>query len=156
MSYEPYPTPPPSPYGSGPYGSGPYGGGPYGAPQGDPAVAPLRGATIGQAVARFFQRYALFRGRASRSEFWWMFLFNFVVGVVFGILIAVASAFRVVESLYDLAVIVPGIALNARRLHDTNRSGWWQLLILIPIVGWIILLVWYVTDGKPEGVRFDT
>jgi len=148
MSYESYPTPPP-------YGGDPYGNGPYGAPQGDPAVAPLRGATFGQAVSRFFQKYAQFRGRASRSEFWWLYLFNFLVGVVLAILIAIAPVFRVVEFLYDLAIIVPGLALNARRLHDTNRSGWWQLLVLIPIVGWIILLVWYILPEKPEGARFD-
>jgi len=150
MSYEPYPTPPPDPYGGGSYGN------PYGAPpQGDPAVAPLRGASFGQAVQRFFGKYAQFRGRASRSEFWWFFLFNAIVGIVLNVLEAVSNGFAILSALYGLAIIVPELALNARRLHDTNRSGWWQLLVLIPIVGWIILLVWYILPEKPEGARFD-
>jgi uncharacterized membrane protein YhaH (DUF805 family) len=144
MSYESYPTPPPeSPYG---YGT---------AAPGDPTVGPLRGATIQQAVRRFFQRYALFRGRASRSEFWWWILANAIIGTVISVLIAIASIFRVVEVLWDLAVLVPSLALGARRLHDTNRSGWWQLLAFIPIVGWIILVVWFASEEKAEGVRFD-
>lgn len=141
MSYEPYPT---SPYGE-----------PVPPPPGDPSVAPLRGATFGQAVQRFFQKYAQFRGRASRSEFWWFFLFNAIVGIVLNVLEAVNRGFGLLSLIYGLAVIVPEIALNARRLHDTNRSGWWQLLVLIPIVGWIILLVWYASRERPEGVRFD-
>jgi len=145
MSYDPYPTPPPSPYGDG------YGG----PPVGDPTVAPLRGATFGEAFQRFFQRYALFRGRASRSEFWWWALANLLIGIVFSILIAMASGFRALEGLWGLATIVPELALGARRLHDTNRSGWWQLLALIPIVGWIILIVWFASRERPEGARFD-
>lgn len=142
MSYEPYPT---SPYGE-----------PVPPPPGDPSVAPLRGATFGQAVQRFFQKYTQFRGRASRSEYWWFFLFNLIVGFVLDFLRAeVSGGFGLLSALYGLAVIVPELALNARRLHDTNRSGWWQLLILIPIIGWIILLVWYIQQEKPEGVRFD-
>jgi uncharacterized membrane protein YhaH (DUF805 family) len=141
MSYDPYPT---SPYGE-----------PVPPPPGDPSVAPLRGATFGQAVQRFFQKYAQFRGRASRSEFWWFFLFNAIVGIVLNVLEAVNRGFGLLSLIYGLAVIVPEIALNARRLHDTNRSGWWQLLVLIPIVGWIILLVWYASRERPEGVRFD-
>lgn len=146
MSYEPYPTPDPSPYGEGPYG---------GPPVADPAVAPLRGATFGQAFRRFFQRYALFRGRASRSEFWWWVLAGALIGTAFDILVAISSGFRLLEALWGLAIIVPELALSARRLHDTDRSGWWVLLALIPIVGWIILIVWFASREKPEGARFD-
>jgi uncharacterized membrane protein YhaH (DUF805 family) len=141
VSYEPYPT---SPYGE-----------PPSRPPADPRVAPLRGASFGEAVQRFFARYAVFRGRASRSEFWWVFLFNTVVEAVLNTLEAINRGFGVITALYGLAVLVPGLALNARRLHDTNRSGWWQLLVLIPVIGWIVLLIWYVQKEKPEGVRFD-
>lgn len=141
MSYEPYPT---SPFGE-----------PTPQPPTDPSVAPLRGATFSQAVQRFFARYALFRGRASRSEFWWWYLASAIVEIVLQVLVRVSGAFNILALIYGLAVIVPQIAIAARRLHDTNRSGWWQLLALIPIVGWIILLVWFIQKEKPEGVRFD-
>lgn len=146
MSNEPYPVPPPSPYGYG-----------YGAPGpvGDPRFAPLRGATLTQAVQRFFQRYAQFRGRASRSEYWWWALVSGVVSIVFEVLVRVSGLFSVLDVIWVLAVLVPSIALAARRLHDINRSGWWQLLALIPIIGWIILLIWFCTDSRPEGARFD-
>lgn len=142
MSYEPYPT-------------SPFGEPTPPPPAGDPAVAPLRGATFGQAVQRFFQKYAQFRGRASRSEFWWWYLASVIIEVVLRGLASASAIFGILGLLFSLAVIVPQIAIAARRLHDTNRSGWWQLLGLIPIVGWIILLVWFIQREKPEGVRFD-
>lgn len=142
MSYEPYP-------------SSPYGEPTPPPPVGDPAVAPLRGATFGQAVQRFFQKYAQFRGRASRSEFWWWYLASVIIEIVFRALGAASGVFALLGGLFSLAVIVPQIAIGARRLHDTNRSGWWQLLVFIPIVGWIILIVWWASREKPEGVRFD-
>lgn len=142
MSYEPYPT-------------SPFGEPTPPPPAGDPAVAPLRGATFGQAVQRFFQKYAQFRGRASRSEFWWWYLASVIIEIVLRGLGSVSAIFGILGLLFGLAVIVPQIAIAARRLHDTNRSGWWQLLGLIPIVGWIILLVWFIQREKPEGVRFD-
>ena len=144
MSYEPYPPPPPESSG---YGTAPV--------SGDPSVAPLRGATFAQAVQRFFQRYAQFRGRASRSEFWWWYLASVIIEIVLRGLGSQSSAFALLAGLFGLAVIVPQLAVGARRLHDTNRSGWWQLLALIPIVGWIILIVWWASAEKPEGVRFD-
>ena len=143
MSYESYPPPHPEPSA-------------YGAPiaAGDPAVAPLRGATPQQAAERFFKRYALFRGRASRSEFWWWELIAFCIAIVLAIVAAVIGT-GILTDLWGLATICPSLALGARRLHDTNRSGWWQLLVLIPIVGWIILIVWWASMEKPEGARYD-
>lgn len=142
MSYEPYP-------------SSPFGEPTPPPPPSDPAVAPLRGATFTQAVQRFFTRYALFRGRASRSEFWWWFLANVIIDAVLQGLGRESGAIALLSFLYGLAVLVPNLAVGARRLHDTNRSGWWQLLALIPIVGWIILIVWFASEEKPAGVRFD-
>jgi uncharacterized membrane protein YhaH (DUF805 family) len=114
---------------------------------------PQRGATIVQAYARYWQKYAVFKGRASRSEFWWVILANAIIGIVLGAIFRGDA--RVVSLLWDLATIVPSIALNARRLHDIDKSGWWQLIGLIPIVGWIIVIVWFASRERPEGVRFD-
>jgi len=142
MSYESYPTPPPPPTG-------------YGAvPLGDPRFAPLPGATFGQAIQRFFQRYAQFRGRASRSEYWWSILGIVLATIVLEILTAINSNFGIIGILW-LGLIVPALSIAVRRLHDTDRSGWWYFIGLIPLVGGIILLVWYCQSGKPEGARFD-
>ena len=113
---------------------------------------PLRGATILQAYARYWQKYVVFSGRASRSEYWWVVLANFIVSII---LAAIFRNAQVVIWLWDLVNILPGIAVAVRRLHDTDRSGWWLLLGLIPVVGAIILIVWFATREKPEGVRFD-
>lgn len=116
---------------------------------------PLRGASLPEAAQRFFQKYAVFSGRASRSEFWYWELTAFIVGVVLSLLRQVSGVFFVIELLWSLAIIVPTIALAARRLHDIGRSGWWQLIGLIPIVGWIIVIVWFATGPKPAGDHYD-
>jgi uncharacterized membrane protein YhaH (DUF805 family) len=147
MSYEPYPTTPP-PY-NNPYGA------PTPPPNDDPLFLPKRGAAFGEAIGRFFKKYAVFKGRASRSEYWWYALFSFLVGIVLDALQYASRGFALLSLLWALGTIVPSLALAFRRLHDVNRSAWWLLIALIPIVGWIILLIWYCTDSKPEGVRFD-
>jgi uncharacterized membrane protein YhaH (DUF805 family) len=96
------------------------------------------------------ERYAQFTGRARRAEFWWYFLANFIISVVLNILIAVSSIFGVLTLIYGLAVLIPGLAVAVRRLHDTDRSGWWLLIGLIPIVGIIVLIVFWATDGSPS------
>lgn len=139
------------------YGSNPYGdpsGSPYGTPPPvDPLSQPLRGASIGTAYVRFWKKYAVFSGRASRSEFWWVYLVNAIISAVVNL--TNSEALTILGGIYSLATIVPSLALGARRLHDVNRSGWWQLLGIIPIIGWIILIVWWATGPKPEGTRFD-
>lgn len=132
----------------------PYPASPEPPPAATPLDRPLRGATMPEAFVRFFQKYAVFSGRASRSEFWWWVLANFIVGIVLGIIAAIIGT-QILTYIWDLVIIVPTFALGARRLHDTNRSGWWQLLELIPIIGWIILIVWFASRERPEGVRFD-
>ena len=93
------------------------------------------------------ERYAQFTGRSRRAEFWWYFLANTIVYIVLNILIAVSSIFWVLYVIYALGVLIPGIAVGIRRLHDTDKSGWWLLLVLIPIVGLIVLIVFWATDG---------
>ena len=97
------------------------------------------------------KNYAKFEGRARREEFWYFLLFNFIVGIILSIISA-----TVLYPIYALATIVPHIALAARRLHDTNRSGWWQLLAIIPLIGIIVLIVFYVQDSEKGDNRFGS
>jgi uncharacterized membrane protein YhaH (DUF805 family) len=93
------------------------------------------------------EKYADFSGRARRSEYWWFTLANVIVALVLALLIAVADIFWVLYVLYGLALIVPSIAVTIRRLHDTDKSGWWILIGLVPFVGGIILLVFMCIDS---------
>jgi uncharacterized membrane protein YhaH (DUF805 family) len=93
-------------------------------------------------------KYAQFEGRAHREEFWMFFLVNFLVNVGLGI-VGKIIGLPILQVLYGLAVLVPGLAVGARRLHDTNKSGWLQLLLLIPLIGLIILIVFWAQDSDP-------
>ncbi|MHA3789617.1 DUF805 domain-containing protein [Flavobacterium hauense] len=93
--------------------------------------------------------YANFSGRARRSEYWWYALCNFLIGAV----LQVADYFigfdiGILGSLYGLAVLVPGLAVFVRRMHDVGKSGWFILLLLLPVIGWIWLLVLLFTEGN--------
>ena len=101
------------------------------------------------------ENYANFDGRARRAEFWWYFLANLLISIAFNIVDAViglgmGAGIGVLGLIYSLAVLVPGLAVGVRRLHDTDKSGWWLLLVLIPIVGIIVLIVFWATDGQPN------
>lgn len=138
-----------------------------------PLNQPLYGATFGQAVSRFFQKYATFSGRASRSEFWWVQLFIWLVSLVPAILVSVGMGSSVSASgdvafngvaifglilsfIIGLGLLVPSLAITWRRLHDANMSGWFYLLILVPGVGSIIIFILMMMPSNPMGVRFDT
>ena len=95
------------------------------------------------------QKYAVFDGRASRREFWWWCLIHFIITVGIAILnLAVAEFFAIVGIVYGLATIVPHLAVGARRLHDHNKSGWLQLILFVPLIGWIIVLILMVLAGN--------
>ena len=95
------------------------------------------------------QKYAVFEGRATRREFWLWMLIHLIISTVIALLgTAVADFFTIVAVLYGLATIVPHLAVGARRLHDHNKSGWLQLIILVPLIGWIIVLVLMVLPGN--------
>jgi uncharacterized membrane protein YhaH (DUF805 family) len=103
------------------------------------------------------RKYVDFTGRARRSEYWFFFLFTAIAGLVgaildaiFGIRSDVYSGTGPIEGLIHLALLLPSLAVGARRLHDTGRSGWWLLIGLIPVVGWIILIVFFVQDSQPD------
>ena len=93
------------------------------------------------------ERYAKFDGRAGRAEFWWFVLANIVVYVALAILMQISGIFGILYFLYGLAMIVPSIAVAIRRLHDTDKSGWLLLLGFIPLLRFIILLVFYIQEG---------
>ena len=100
--------------------------------------------TFQESVKVCFAKYADFTGRVSRSEYWWFFLFILLVS-------AATSLFsNTLSALFSLATLVPSIAAAARRLHDTNRSGWWQLIVLVPVVGLIVLIVFLAQEGREE------
>ena len=104
-----------------------------------------------EAVKSVFSKYATFSGRARRSEYWYFALFNFIISLVLSILFNVSGLkfFQILSSLWSLAVLIPGLAVGVRRLHDINKPGPWILIALVPIVGWILLIVWYCKDSDP-------
>ncbi len=111
--------------------------------------------TFGNSVSICLRKYAVFRGRAPRAELWFYVLFNLILGVVAAILDS--SAFHhaaVFTILVDLGLLLPSLAVQVRRLHDLDRSGWWLLIGFIPLVGVIVLLVWFCTRGTRGPNRF--
>jgi uncharacterized membrane protein YhaH (DUF805 family) len=97
------------------------------------------------------KKYATFGGRARRTEFWMFTLINFIISAVLNIVqrSTGSTIVLVISVIYSLAVLIPGIAVTVRRLHDTGRSGGWWFIGLIPIVGWIILIVFCAQDSQP-------
>ena len=100
------------------------------------------------------KKYAVFDGRAHRTEFWLFFLFSFIISLFLGVIVGLVESLWFITTLYALAVLIPGLAVSVRRLHDTNRSGWWILTGLIPILGWIALLIFYVEDSRPGANQY--
>ena len=94
------------------------------------------------------KKYAIFNGRARRKEYWMFVLFNLIISFVL-FLISLVIKTEILSYIYMLAVLMPGIALGARRLHDTNRSGWWLLISFVPVVGLIVLIIFFVQDSTP-------
>jgi uncharacterized membrane protein YhaH (DUF805 family) len=110
-----------------------------------------------QAAATCFRKYAVFSGRASRSEYWYFILFYFLGGIAASIVDEIfrpEANLRLFESIFDLAMLFPVLAVEIRRLHDVDRSGWW-ILINITIIGAIFpLLVWKCRQGTTGPNRF--
>jgi uncharacterized membrane protein YhaH (DUF805 family) len=100
--------------------------------------------TFTESIKTCFNKYADFNGRAKRSEFWWWVLFVFLVSIAANILDERLGI------LVSLGTLLPYIAVTARRLHDTNRSGWWQLIGIIPVIGWIIMIVWCAQESASQ------
>ncbi|MDQ1431181.1 MAG: hypothetical protein QOF40_1783 [Actinomycetota bacterium] len=123
---------------------------------GSAPTAPLGNPLVGYWKQVVLERYAQFTGRARRAEYWWFSLATLIVGVVLSVLGAVSSIFLILYYVYALAVLIPSLAVGVRRLHDTGRSGWWLLIALVPIVGVIVLIVFFATDSKPGTNQYGT
>ena len=108
------------------------------------------------------KKYAVFDGRARRQEYWMFCLFNILVSIGFMIIDYVAGLTEAaggqspLNILYTLATFLPGIGVAIRRLHDTNRSGWWILIAFVPLIGVIMLLIWMVTDSNPGSNKYGS
>lgn len=119
--------------------------------------------SFGAAVVSFFSKFATFSGRARRSEFWFAVLFTTLVSIVLAVIfpgetqvindIAIQQS-SLASNLWQLAILVPSLALSWRRLHDVGRKGTYYLFILIPIVGLIMLLIQFVKDSQPGANEF--
>jgi uncharacterized membrane protein YhaH (DUF805 family) len=96
-----------------------------------------------QAVATCLRKYVDFSGRAARPEFWWFFLFQIIVLVVTGLMSDILNLIAA------LGLLLPGLSVGARRLHDIGKSGWFLLLGFIPVIGFLILLYWFVQSSAP-------
>ncbi|WP_433649132.1 DUF805 domain-containing protein [Micromonospora zamorensis] len=112
------------------------------------------------AVKSVFSQYVGFTGRARRSEYWWFALFAVIVGIVAAILdSALGLTFEngstgFIGLVVNLALLLPTLAVAVRRLHDTDRTGWWVLIGLVPLVGAIVLIVFFVSDSTHGANRF--
>lgn len=124
--------------------------------------------SFGDAIKTCFSNYVTFSGRAARSEFWWWVLFVWLVqiglsivdSVLFGTVttgegsVSASTDTPILSGIFSLAVFVPTIAVSVRRLHDTDRTGWWYLLVFVPLIGIIVLIVWWATKGTDGPNRF--
>ena len=107
------------------------------------------------------KNYVGFSGRSRRSEYWYFTLFYLVIAIVLSVLDGIVfggsgdgKGTPVLSGLFMLAMLLPSIAVGIRRLHDTDRSGWWLLIGLVPLIGFIVLIVFFVQDSKPGDNRF--
>ena len=124
--------------------------------------------TFIDAVKSAYSNYFRFSGRATRSEFWWFWLFclltEWALTLIFGTVFvetspgtfAVQANAGVIGGLWTLFNVIPGLSVGCRRLHDTDRSGWWQLLFLVPLIGGIILIIMWASRGTPYTNRFGS
>jgi uncharacterized membrane protein YhaH (DUF805 family) len=109
---------------------------------GAPNGAGEQAMTFAESVRTCLSKYVDFNGVASRSEFWWFFLFQILVVLV------LSFVSQLIADIAALALFLPSLAVAARRLHDTGRSGWWLLIGLIPVIGTIVLIVFWVQESK--------
>ena len=108
-----------------------------------------------QSISYCFSNYANFNGRGRRSEFWWFVLFTWMLSLGGSIMdsTTTGTGYGTLYYITSIVTFVPSIAAGARRLHDVNKSGWWQLL-WITIIGGILLIIWNATEGEKKKNRF--
>ena len=119
--------------------------------------SPMETSRIGliQAIQLGFQNYANFSGRSNRSEYWWWTLFVVVIYFALNFFVAIVPLLVIVTSLFGLVTLLPGLALGARRMHDIDKSGWYLLLWLLPIIGWIWFLILACQRGTEGPNKHD-
>jgi uncharacterized membrane protein YhaH (DUF805 family) len=102
------------------------------------------------------KKYVVFEGRARRKEYWFFILFNVLISTALGFIdwltgnINPETGIGILSGIYALGVMLPGMAVSVRRLHDTGRSGWWLLITFLPVIGAILFFYFMVLDGNPE------
>jgi uncharacterized membrane protein YhaH (DUF805 family) len=111
---------------------------------------------FGQAISACLSKYADFHGRAARPEYWWFALFNALANILASIVDKHVIGYPVLQAIVALALIVPTVAVAVRRLHDTDRSGLWLLIVFIPLIGGVALLVWFCFRGASGDNRFGS
>lgn len=109
---------------------------------------------FGEAIQICLNKYADFKGRASRAEYWWFILFMFIVGCFRGILNRFGMVGQIISGLVGLAFIVPQLAVCWRRMHDIGKGGGWWFICFIPVVGWILWIVWCCQPSEQYPNRF--
>ena len=104
-----------------------------------------------EAIRSVFSKYVDFEGRARRSEYWYFVLFNMLVSSVLAWLTRISPLLSGLIAVYEIAVFLPSLAVAFRRLHDIGKSGWYLLIGFVPIVGAILLIVWFCREGERRG-----
>ncbi len=118
--------------------------------------------SFGQAISSGFKNYAVFSGRATRSAFWWFYLFTIIVGIAISVIESamgssgIAGGLGIISFIWFLGVFLPTLGLVIRRLHDADHSGWWWFIGLVPLVGIIVLIVFWATPGTQGDNRFGS
>ncbi|MFT6909777.1 MAG: uncharacterized membrane protein YhaH (DUF805 family) [Oleiphilaceae bacterium] len=107
------------------------------------------------------KKYAVFNERARRKEYWYFVLFNILVSIALTLIDALtgslnAEGIGLLSGIYSLAMFIPSIAVGVRRLHDTGRSGWWILIVLVPLIGIIALIIFFALDSTPEDNKYGS
>jgi uncharacterized membrane protein YhaH (DUF805 family) len=102
------------------------------------------------------KKYAVFSGRARRTEYWMFSLINFLIAFALVLVESALAGSTILYTIYALAVFIPGLAVSVRRLHDTGRSGWWFLILLVPLIGAIAFIVFMVQDSKEDKNDYGT
>ncbi len=100
---------------------------------------------------RALKKYADFEGRDTRPQYWYFFLFNLIIYIILSII-----SVDILTSLYYLAVFIPSLAIAIRRLHDIGKSGWWVLIGIIPIIGWIWIIILLATKGEDKPNKYGS
>ncbi len=107
-----------------------------------------------QAIGSAFRKYVVFNGRSSRSEYWWWALFAVIGYIAAAVIDTIIGTYPLLYVIWALVVILSGLAVSVRRLHDLDKSGWWVLIGFIPLIGGIIIIFWFVRRGSDGPNQF--